>query len=457
MLQPNSQSQLKYLLLLITILTIATTSRMGIFSQVYNLSPISVQQNDTRRYEEPALHLLEHGTLAINPMSPQTTTLSTTPVYSLFIAGVYKTFGLNNRYTLIILQIIVSVLSILILYFLAQQLWNQQVALIAATLMTIEPLQILYSQIILSETLFSFFLISSLLALVKLITSQKEYKWALTFGIIITLATMTRPISYYLVLCIILGLIIFKPHITQTWPKLFIILALILTPFLLTTTAWKTRNADLTGIYALNNAMSETMLYWKAKGVLQISESLSEEQAQQKIIKKLPPLAEMNTPKKRADAESMLAKEIILGDFKSYLKLSVIGLKAIILGPGLASQAMYYDNKNKGEIATANNDKQHKPWYIALIAYGIAFVLFSYILFATGYLYAVKRATQQHRVIHVLMLGSIVYFILISTGHIATDSRMRVPIIPVILLYASYGVYNLLEALKSRNIRKNKR
>ena len=146
-----------------------------------------------------------------------------------------------------------------------------------------------------------------------------------------------------------------------------------------------------------------------------------------------------------------------MGDFKSYLKLSVIGLKAIILGPGLASQAMYYDNKNKGEIATANNDKQHKPWYIALIAYGIAFVLFSYILFATGYLYAVKRATQQHRVIHVLMLGSIVYFILISTGHIATDSRMRVPIIPVILLYASYGVYNLLEALKSRNIRKNKR
>ena len=178
--------------------------------------------------------------------------------------------------------------------------------------MTIEPLQILYSQIILSETLFTFFLVCSLFAIVKLLLTQNKYSWALMLGIMMTLATMTRPISYYLLFCFVLGLIVFKQRVARSWSQLFIILVLILLPFLLVTTAWKARNANLTGVYALNNAMSETMLYWKAKGVLQIRESLTEKQAHQKIIKQLPPIAQMKTPKERADAESRLAKEISL-------------------------------------------------------------------------------------------------------------------------------------------------
>ena len=437
---------IKYIFLLLIILSISVFSKITLFNQVYNTSPETVVQSDTRRYEEPALQFLKEGTLAIAPRSEHTTTLSVTPIYSLLIVGIYKAFGENNHHALILAQIIISALTILIIFLIARQLWNTKVALIASGLMAVEPLQTLYSQTVLSETLFTFFLAASLLAFTQLLSTKNYFRWALLLGIMLTLATMTRPISYYLVLCIILGLIIFKQRIAQTWSKLLLICLLILIPFLLTTTYWKARNESLTGVYALNDAMSETMLYYKAKGVLMVGKSLTDDEAQIDILKRLP--ANFKTPKERADAETKLAKEIILGDMGSYLKLSLNGLKAIILGPGLTSQAMFYDIENYGKSPSGS----YKLWYLLLIAYGIAFMLLTYMLSAYGFFSAFKNATPQASVIHLLMLATIFYFILISTGHTATDSRMRVPIIPIILLYASYGAYKLFETYKKAKI-----
>ena len=451
MLHQTNRLNQKYFLGLIAFLIISSAIKVLIFNQVYDLSPETVIRSDTIRYEAPALELLKTGTLAIAPQSEKTTTLSTTPVYSLYIAGIYKLFGINNHYALIISQILLSTLTIFILFLLAHRLWSRKTAIVVMLLMTIDPLQFLYSQLILSETLFTFFLSSSLLAITSMFFSPQKAKWALIFGIFFTLTTMTRPISYYLLFCIVIGLIIFKKRITRSWSQLFIIILLMLLPFLLTTTAWKLRNENLTGVYVLNDAMSETLLYYKAKGVLITKKSLTDDEAQQEILERLP--KNFKTPKERADAETKLAKEIILGDMTSYFKLSLKGLKAIIFGPGLTSQAIFYDDKQRGK--TSNN--HYKPWYIILITYGIAFMLITYIFSAYGFLTALRdKSKPPYLVLHLLMLGTIFYFILISTGHTATDSRMRTPIIPIILLYASYGVISLLETVRSRKITKNK-
>ena len=450
---PQNSLSLKYIIALLVILSITVLSKVILFNQVYSISPKTVIQSDTRRYEEPALQLLKEGTLAINPRSEKTTTLSTTPVYSLLIAGIYKVFGEKNYHALITTQIIMSALTILMIFLIARQIWGSKTAIIASGLMAVEPLQTLYSQTILSETLFTLFLASSLLAFTKLLVTKNKLKWALLLGIMLTLATMTRPISYYLVFCIILGLVIFKQYVTQSWSQLFTICLLILLPFLLTTTYWKARNESLTGVYALNDAMSETLLYYKAKGVLMTANDQTEEEAQKEILARLP--ASFETPKQRADAETKLAKEIILGDLTSYLKLSLSGIKAIVLGPGLKSQAMFYDYKEKGiKTGATSADNKYKPWYLALIAYGLIFLVATYLFSAYGFFISFSGGNLQHRVVHLLMLGSILYFVLISTGHTAADSRMRTPIIPIILLYASYGLFSLFEALKSRKIRK---
>ena len=448
MLQKKQSKPIYKTIILIVFILLATNiSRTLIFNHVYSSTPLSIERGDTSRYEEPALNLLIHGSLAINPTDPHTTALSTTPIYSLFIAASYKAFGLNNRYSIIIIQILLSSLTLLIIFLTAKQIWSKRVAFIAMILMALEPLQTLYSQIILSETLFTLFLASSLFALSKLVLTQDKMRWALILGITITLATMTRPISYYLVFCFVLGLAVFKPYVAKSWLELGRITLLILIPLLLTTTAWKVRNENLTGVSVLNDAMNETLLYYKAKGVLMIGKSLTQEEAHQEIVQQLP--TGISTPKEQVDEESKLAKKIILNDPASYLKLSLRGLKAIIFGPGLTSQAQFYDHKEEGRTNTG-----YKLWYLILIGYGIAFMILSYLFSVYGFFRSIKKSTKQEMTLHLLMLGVVIYFFLISTGHIATDSRMRVPIIPIILLYASYGVFSLLEALKSRKIRK---
>jgi len=89
----NSKFTLNPLILLLSILAVVILSRVMVFNQIYQQTPQSVQRGDTNRYEDPALHLLQHGSLAINPTDPRTTALSITPLYPLFIAGTYKIFG----------------------------------------------------------------------------------------------------------------------------------------------------------------------------------------------------------------------------------------------------------------------------------------------------------------------------------------------------------------------------
>ncbi len=445
--EKKPQSIFTLILLVCSILFITNAVRILIFDQVFSTTPSSVERGDTSRYEGPALHLLTQGSLAINPKDPHTTALSTTPIYSLFIAASYKTFGLNNRYSVIIIQILLSSLTLLIIFIIAQKIWSQKVAFIAMGLMAIEPLQTLYSQIMLSETLFTLLLASSLLSVTMLLLTQKKMRWALVLGVMITLATMTRPISYYLVFCFVFGLVIFKQYVTKSWLELISITLLILAPLVLTTSAWKARNESLTGVYVLNDAMNETLLYYKAKGVLMVGKSLTPEAAHQEILRQLP--SNITTPKEQVEAESKLAKKIILNDLQSYLKLSITGLKAIIFGPGLTSQAQFYDHNEEGRTNTG-----YKLWYLLLIGYGITFMLFSYLLSIYGYIQSIKNSTKKEMTLHLLMLGVVIYFFLLSTGHIATDSRMRVPVIPIILLYASYGIINLLDVIKSRKIRK---
>jgi len=304
---PQNSISPKYIVVLFVILTLSVLSKLVLFDQVYSLSPKTVIQSDTPRYEEPALQYLKEGTLAIAPQSEKTTTLSTTPVYSLFIVGIYKVFGEKNHPALMIAQIIVSALTLFLIFLLALQLWGSKTAVIVAGLMAIEPLQTLYAQSILSETLFTFFLAFSLLAFTYLLSTKNKFKWALLLGLMLTLATMTRPISYYLVFCIILGLVIFKQYVTHSWSQLLSICLLILLPFLLTTTFWKVRNENLTGVYALNDAMSETLLYYKAKGVLMVANDLSDEEAQKEIIKRLP--SAFKTPKERGVSAGFIASK----------------------------------------------------------------------------------------------------------------------------------------------------
>ena len=332
----------KILVLIFIILLFSTLSRVLLFNDIYSSNPQSIELNDTVRYEKPALNLLHNGSLAIHPESVNTSSLSTTPGYSLFIAGIYTLLG-EDRYPLVIAQILISSLTILIIFFIAKKLWSRRIALIASALMAVEPLQILYSQIVISETLFTLFITLSVLSIIYLFSSKDKhcrYKWALILGFVVACSTMIKPISYYLIVVVPIGLALSRKKLGYEWKHLARVLVLALLPSIFIYSAWQVRNGMLTGVFEINDAKSETLLYWKAKGALMLKNSLTEDEAQLAILKRLPP--KFHSFKEKMKLEKELALKIIKNNWGNYLKLSVNSLKSIILGIGLDSQARYY-------------------------------------------------------------------------------------------------------------------
>lgn len=435
----------KLLILLFIVLIFSTVSRVLLFNDIYNSNPQSIEINDTVRYESPALNLLHNGSLAIDPYSINTSSLSTTPGYSLFIAGIYTLLG-EDRYPLVIAQILASSLTILIIFFIAEKLWTRPIALIASTLMAVEPLQILYSQIIISETLFTLFITFSVLSIIYLFSSNNkncQYKWALILGFSITCATMIKPISYYLVVVIIMSLALSKKQLGYEWKNLAQVLMLIMLPAIFIYGTWQVRNGMLTGVFEINDAKSETLLFWKAKGVLMLRNSLTADEAQLAILKRLP--SKFHSFKEKMKVEKELALKIIKNDLGNYVVLSVNSLKSILLGIGLDSQARYYGAETNAKGRNKLTKKKtilsmYKPWFLLLIAYSSAFMLLVYLFATYGFISSFNLCTAN-KMINYLMLAIIVYFVLISSGHISAYSRMRVPIIPIFILYASYGIY----------------
>lgn len=451
----------KIIIYLIAILLFSIFSRVLIFNHVYHLNPQSPIFNDTQRYEAPALSLLHTGELAIDPKSISTPTMSTTPGYSLFIAGVYKVFG-EDRYPLIIIQILLSSLTILIVYLISMKIWGSPVALIASALMAISPLQVLYSQVVLSETFFILFLTFALLSATYLIMADKHlttnsyrYKWAFFLGLSIASSTMIRPISYYLVICIVLGLFLFKKKLGYEWNQLAKILSLIMLPAIIFYGSWQVRNGELTGVYEINDAKSETMLYWKANGVLMTKYSIEEIEAL-KMIKEMLPTS-FNSFEEKAEIENKLGVKIIIDNFDDYLKLTLNNLKDILIGVGVDTQAKYYGAIVKKEkvhlVATMNSIRSQnnlitsiekttgfKFWYLLFMLCSATFLLTIYFFSALGFVHSFNQSPQL-KVLNLLMLGIVIYFIILSTGHSSAYSRMRVPVMPIFILYAAYGVF----------------
>jgi 4-amino-4-deoxy-L-arabinose transferase-like glycosyltransferase len=455
----------KMIIYLIIVLLFSFVSRVVIFTHVYHANPENSIFNDTPRYEAPALNLLHTGSLAINPHSINTPTLSTTPGYSLLIAGVYKIFG-EKRYPLIIFQILISTLSIFIIFVIAAKLWTHQAALIASTLMAISPLQILYSQLMLSETLFTLFVVLSLLSATYLIiagqypvTKNYYYKWAFLLGLMIACSTMVRPISYYLVVCVVLGLVYFKKQLGYKWKQLANIILLIMLPAIILYGSWQVRNGMLTGVYEINDAKSETMLFWKAKGVLMTKYSLEEVEAEKKIMERLPP--SFHSFKEKLAIEKKLGIEIITNNFDDYLKLTINNLIDIMLGIGVDTQAKYYSAKTKKEniiiaghmssiishnniIVTIEKATGYKVWYLLIMGYSGLLLLAIYYFSAYGFICSFNQSLTA-KILNLLMLGIVAYFIILSTGHASAYSRMRVPVMPIFILYAAYGLYIFLK------------
>ncbi|MBN2094134.1 MAG: glycosyltransferase family 39 protein [Candidatus Zambryskibacteria bacterium] len=161
------------------------------------------------------------------------------PIYEYFLAGIYKIFGHSYKAVWII-QALLRVVSTLFLYLTVILIFKDQekkkkIALLSAAVFAFYPDLIEISAMLMSETLYLFFVCLFFYAFFKYLNVQDK-KWLWGLGFISSLAVLARP-----PLLFILPVVIFYFLRKKDWKSLFIygfILIVVFTP-------WTVRNYSI--------------------------------------------------------------------------------------------------------------------------------------------------------------------------------------------------------------------
>ncbi len=141
---------------------------------------------DSQAYLAIAESLREGNGFSLNGKDPTSTRM---PLYPLFLAGILTSPGAGVR-TIQILQIIIDSLTCLLIYFLARLLLDKSQGALCGLLLALYVPMAFWSLAVLTETLFTFFVVTSLLLLA---INQSNSWFSGAAGFVIGIATLVRP------------------------------------------------------------------------------------------------------------------------------------------------------------------------------------------------------------------------------------------------------------------------
>jgi 4-amino-4-deoxy-L-arabinose transferase-like glycosyltransferase len=407
---------------------------------------------DTRGYHEPALSLVQSGrfdTFLDAPGQPMT---YRTPGYPAFLAAVYAVFG-ENQPAAILFQVLLSLVTIYLTWRLAWRLWGDQVALSAAALLALDPLSLTYSLKIMTENNFTLFVMVAILAGVNLVTNQRRRAgWALLLGLTLALATLTRPLSYYLPIPVILGVMIWGWKRRWGARSMAVTALLILLPNLLLIGGWTWRNFRLTGAPVYTSIEGYYTYFWQAANVIAERDGLEIDKVQLQLgmgsggptgrgsgYREAHPETKDWTFEQLCQRWQKEGMEVIKAHPLIFAKVYFAGVARALLRPG-AQQLL----EMLGVPLSALNPRSlvHRPLAAGFLIYSYLYLLLLYLGFV---LYFIRgRRTDKMDVARFFILGIFLYVILASGGPSAI-SRFRIPLMPLFALFSAYQITRTLQ------------
>lgn len=125
---------------------------------------------------------------------PSRPTINWPPVYPLFIAGVYRTFG--ESYTVYLAQAVLGLGIAVFVYLLAECTVEKRAATWAVFLYAVDPFSISISGSFKTETLFTFLIIASIYCFIKMAEDRTtRLSLVILFGISAGVAALTKSVA----------------------------------------------------------------------------------------------------------------------------------------------------------------------------------------------------------------------------------------------------------------------
>ncbi|MFA5857936.1 MAG: glycosyltransferase family 39 protein [Elusimicrobiota bacterium] len=335
------------------------------------------------------------------------------PVYVFFLAAVLFLFG-KNVIAVKVVQVMVSVMAVFLTYLIAQKLSKDRwLKLIAAGIVALDPYIIFYTGELLTETLFITLLMLTLYLLCSFTVSERQrVRDAVVIGLVIGITMMTRPVILGFIIFVVgIGYVlkIYSLHRLGVFGVLFLVLLLTLMPYAL-------RNYKLTGKMLFTNIQAGWTMYEGLDPDFQDWDKHTAWQVAMRVESK-----DMDT----------------LANDKFF-----------------RNKSLRYIKEHPGEFLVLCLRKLYKywrlyPYYPQSQLYkfiGYVFTLPLYVLAVIGAYYFFKEQKRGF-----FVLSSLVVYYCLTAILFWTQIRYRVPLQPVLSIFAAAGIVGVAGKLSNKN------
>ncbi|HVT05601.1 MAG TPA: hypothetical protein VHL58_19760 [Thermoanaerobaculia bacterium] len=376
---------------------------------------------DSTTYFMPAEQMLLGNGFADAPGIPDTIR---TPGYPAFLA-VCRFLGLNDRQIVLVQHGVCIAFSLVIIIAGVVLTRSRLAATTAGLIYAIDPTTLRYSNLLLTESLFTI-LLFLIVFLTARALSEGDTRRVAVIGILSGLLSILRPAALFYPFVLLFILMVRTRQRRARIAAVFLASAAIV-PF-----AWMSRNAVQTGVFVFCSISGTNLLMHRAAGALAMEDggdfaaNLTRHQnellapAQERLRQRYGVAAFMLPHAVQGREYGKEARPVILEHLPAYARLTIRGL-----GENLFS--------DDAETLTSLNDSALDDGDIT-----------SVVRFYTGTLLVLALAggallSRKEAQLAMLLIGTIFYFVLIAAGAEA-ESRFRAPVVPQMALLAGLAV-----------------
>lgn len=329
----------------------------------------------------------------------------------------------------LVLQLALAALMILALADLARQLAGPKAGMVAALLLAIEPLSLIYTAKLLTETAFSTLLVGAGWGLLRGYLRDQERPFL--FGAVcLGLSALVRPIGQVLALVLVVLAVIALIHrrFTGAGPLRIGWLTAAMGLLLLPSVTWQARNlvvADYRGLSAITDI---NLYFYQAAAVTAAQQGRSYYDVQDElgyhdveIFNAQRPDLQALPPGPRFHQLGQEGRQIVAANLFTYLGIHLQGMLRVIIDPGL--------------LATLQHVVRTMPWVLLVEGSFGCLLLMLYAGSARGLVWL----GRQHLVLALLFLGAML-LLLFAAGGPMSLSRFRHPLMPMLCLLTALGM-----------------
>jgi 4-amino-4-deoxy-L-arabinose transferase-like glycosyltransferase len=393
--------------------------------------------DDTQSYIEPATEILASGRFETDSQ-PE---IFRTPGYPLLLA-LGMALGPVELVTLV-LQIVLSVLTTWLTYRLAIEVTQRRlVAVTAASLYALEPLSILYTSILLTETLFTTFFVGFAYLMARAVRELRNSDVVIA-AILLVAATYIRPVTIYLpILCAVLLISVAVRTTTPSIRRGVIAALTLLFVSYAGIFPWIARNHFVSHYTGFSTVADVNLFYYHALEIRAQNEGATLKELQQRegwgnesvLLMRRPDFARLN-PGERISRLRKEALTILRNHPLQTIVMWAKGSLRTLFGSGAGTFIQRIPRL--GELP-------RRPTVVTLNVILLPPLPIIYALALFGVV--APSLHREHRWLFVILT---VYFVLVSGG-ITGYSRFRLPLIPIFSILAAHGATIVYEKLRLR-------